>query len=530
MKDRIFSLPIKNINFEEANEEGLRKVKLYVCKAGEVPSHKLFIEQKSIDDAKESLKNRPILTAYEVSEEDEKTDFKGHEMEYVITQNGNSYSVKIEYIEQPVGHISELENSVYTEEYEGENWVVAEGYLYEDYCEDAIKILEGNDNTKSVSMEIRVLDSEYNKDEDLTHIKSFRFKGVTILGEEHPPAIENAKIELFSQDNNFSEKFEEMLNRIEILENERRNKVNREDILNKYKSLQQNEKFEAIVNDDTLTNEQLEDKLFSLSVEDLKSRIREEAGKETYVETDWWGENYECKRYWLTDVLPLENIAILEDCQEGYKKYGIPYTINGDKIELDFENKQRYIRGDWRPFIDGADTEQQDNLGLEENINENMAKCKKKKEEFESLQSELKDVKSNFSDLNSEKTELENNNKSLEERIEKLEKLKETFEKKELETELDNVISKFESLKGIKGIETILDNKFEFTPESLEKELKVFAYDNGITLNASNNKKDETFSKVNGLLNSNIENDESFEKKNYIEERYGINLEKYKRY
>lgn len=142
MKGQIISLPIQNINFSEVEEQDdLKKVTLQVCKAGTVPSHGLFIENDAIVNAQESIKNKPILCAYEVDEDGNKTDFQGHEMAYKIIKNGSQYEVEIVYIEQPVGLINESCN-FRMEEINGELWCVVDGYLYSKYCNDAVRILE----------------------------------------------------------------------------------------------------------------------------------------------------------------------------------------------------------------------------------------------------------------------------------------------------------------------------------------------------------------------------------------------------
>lgn len=527
MSGQVISLPIQNIKFSEIEEQDdLKKVTLQVCKAGVVPSHQLFIENDAIINAQESIKNKPILCAYEVDENGNKTDFKGHEMEYLITKDGSQYKVEIVYIEQPVGLINESCN-FRMEEIEGELWCVVDGYLYSKYCNDAVRILDEANGQKSVSMEITVLDSEDNSDDNLVHIKAFKFLGVTMLGEAHPPAIQNANIQTFSQSDTFALQFSQLVERVNKLELEKggiKLEEERQQIIEKYSSLKGNEQFEAIVSNADLDNKELENQLFSLSVNDLESRIREELSKQTYVETDWWGDTYECRKYWLRDVLTEENIVIAEDNQDYYKDYGIPYTVSGDAITLDFENAKRYVRGDWRPFEEGS-VEPKINPVFEEINKHNSEKAvsiksefESTKENFEKIQNELTDTKANFADLQSDKI-------TLEEEVNALKEFKENFEKKQKEQEYDSVVEEFSELSKVEGFNAIVDKKFEFSLENLKKEFKALAYDNGIVLgkkktSAQKNFSNETFIKttVTATPEENLSE---------AEKRYGSDIKKY---
>ena len=529
MKGQVISLPIQNINFSEVEEQDdLKKVTLQVCKAGVVPSHGLFIENDAITNAQESIKNKPILCAYEVDEDGNKTDFQGHEMAYKIIKNGSQYEVEIVYIEQPVGLINESCN-FRMEEIDGELWCVVDGYLYAKYCNDAVRILEEANGEKSVSMEIKVLDSEDNSDDKLTHINEFKFLGVTILGEEHPPAITGANIQTFSQSDTFALQFSELVERVNKLEIEKggiKLEDERQQIIDKYTSLKGNEKFEAIVSNKEIDNKELENQLFSLSINDLESKIREELSKQTYVETDWWGDTYECRKYWLRDTLFEESIVIAEDNQDYYKDYGIPYTINGDAITLDFANAKRYIRGDWRPFEEGG-TEPEMNPIFEEIKTHNSEKAvtiktefEATKENFEKVEKELTDTKVSFTDLQSDKV-------SLEEEVNKLKEFKTNFEKEQMEQQVEEVVEKFTELTEVEGYKDILEKKFELSLAELEKEFKVLAYDNGIVLGKKKTTSTKTFSKNEGLVKTVSEPLVNLEDMSEAEKRYGSWTKKY---
>lgn len=514
MNGKIVSLPIDSISFSDndINEE-LRKVTLKVCKEGLVPSHNLILTKDGIQNAmnNESIINKPLLCAYEVDKDGEKTDFKGHEMSYKLVKGGKFYELVVVYEEQPVGVIPESCNQRF-ETIDGEEWFVVDGYLYNVYCNDAVRILEESNGEKSVSMEIKVIDSNEN-DNGVTEITNFSFKGVTLLGENNPPAIKGANITNFSQSDTFALKFEELIQRVTKLERKGGDRVNKEDILKKFEHLKSNEKFEEIANNTDLSLEDLEKELFSLSLNDLENKIRESLREITYSYTDWWGDTYELQKYWLIDVLSDENICIVEDNENYYKTFGIPYTISGDGVSLNIDEAKRYIRGDWRVYEEG-NNEHEVNPIFEEINKHAVDKVKSATNNFEEVKLELDKTKIEFTDLQTEKSNLE-----LE--LNDLREFKTNFERKEKEDEVNEIIDTFSELKGVEGFDDLIDKKFEMETEDLINKLKILAFDNGITIS----KKDKNFSKNSNIIKTNINrhDDELSE----AEKRYGVDIKKY---
>lgn len=512
MKNKIISLPIKNILFsdEVADDKQLRKVTLQICKEGLVPTHNLIIEKSAIEGAKESIYNKPLLCAYEVDDDGNKTDFLGHEMKYKLIKNGNSYEFKIEYIEQPVGVIPESCN-VRFETIDDEEWLCADAYLYAEYCADAVRILDESDGKKSVSMEITVVESEEDENK-IPHINKFIFKGVTLLGESRNPAISGANVANFTQSETFAIKFEELINRVNNIE-KGDGKVKREEILAKFEYLKSNADFETIINNAELSNEDLETKLFSLSCNDLSRKIRESLSEITYVYNSRWGDDYEYQKYWLEDVLFTENIVIVQDNEDYYKYYGVPFTSDGDTVLLDIENKTRYIRGDWRIFEEGSEESEMNPL-FEDIQTKASEKIKTLTSEFETTKGELDKIKVEFTDIQSEKVDLES-------KVEELSNFQAKIVKEQKDEQINKIVTKFSALQNIEGFSDLLEKKYEFSVEDLEDKLKILAFDNGVVIS-----KDENFSeprgfiKVNNSNNSNVDMTEA-------EKRYGSYIKKY---
>lgn len=480
MKGKVVSLPIKKISFSEENTQSdLTKVILQVCKSGEVTSHGLYFEEESLSLAQESIKNKPLLCAYEIDEEGNKTDFKGHELEYKIIKDGNNISLKIEYIEQPVGIIPETNNFTITD-IDGEKWVVVEGYLFNEYCSDAVRILEESDGEKAVSMEITVLEGANNEEDGLFHITLFSFLGVTLLGKSHNPAISGANIRTFSQSDTFALQFSEIVKRVNNTINKGGEKVDeRQKIIDKFESLKGNEQFETIIADTELDEVELEKQLFALSNNQLERAVREVVNSFEVEVTNRWNETYKMQKYYVEDIIVDDNIVICEDNQNYYAYYGIPYTMQGDKAVLNFENAKRYVKGDWREY-QGETIDITVNPMFSAEI-ESISNRFEEELERVKVSFDVNETKE-YKDLKAEMFELQTSYATLEEEATQLREFKSNFEKEQREKSENEVFEKYSDLKEVEGYSSIFENKSNFSLEDLERDLKVLAFDNGIVL------------------------------------------------
>lgn len=164
-------------------------------------------DEEAIELAKNSLRNKPILGYIKREDGNDAQDFAGHEVEIALTDDG----VKYTYLERPLGLIPEQNNYSIMEE-DGKKFVLCRGYLWKEYLNDGYAILKDNPK-KSVSMEIAVDDFNYNEDGSIG-ITKYRYLGVTILGDDIPPAMTGAELNvvgMFSQDGKeLGEKIEEL--------------------------------------------------------------------------------------------------------------------------------------------------------------------------------------------------------------------------------------------------------------------------------------------------------------------------------
>lgn len=166
---------------DSKNSDGLMPVKLKSCHTGK-NRNRSGITDDNMNKYKHTFKGRPILGAIYKTDTGE-YEFRAHDMK--VIDGGED----IEYIEQPIGVISQTEDPYL--EYDAEedkNYLMVSGTIFSDYSK-AADILERR-RTCKCSVEIAVEELSYNCDEDYLSIDKFRFSGVTILGYEQDGVTE----------------------------------------------------------------------------------------------------------------------------------------------------------------------------------------------------------------------------------------------------------------------------------------------------------------------------------------------------
>ena len=166
---------------DDKNADGLMSVKLKSCHTGK-NRNKSGITDDNMNKYKHTFKGRPILGAIYKTDTGE-YEFRAHDMK--VIDDGED----IEYIEQPIGVISQTEDPYLEfDEEEDKNYLMVSGTIFSDYSK-AADILERR-RTCKCSVEIAVEELSYNCDEDYLSIDKFRFSGVTILGYEQDGVTE----------------------------------------------------------------------------------------------------------------------------------------------------------------------------------------------------------------------------------------------------------------------------------------------------------------------------------------------------
>ena len=165
---------IETFNAADNSRDGMLDVKLKSCHIDKNRNGSGISEQV-MNENKASFKGRPILGSIFKADTGE-YEFHSHDM--TVDEDGN-----LEYIEQPIGAISEIKEPYL--EYDAEQdktYLMVEGHIYEDYSK-AAEILQRR-KTCRCSVEIAVEEMSYNATEDYLSIDKFSFRGVTILGYE----------------------------------------------------------------------------------------------------------------------------------------------------------------------------------------------------------------------------------------------------------------------------------------------------------------------------------------------------------
>ena len=195
----------KNISFnttydvkDDFDSDKFIKLRMRVCHDGKNPAGSNF-SKDSLINAQSSISNIPIL-AYVVSDDDKKLDFGSHNMGYeksVLSEDGSEY--KLIYQEIPIGVIPE-DNNYTVEEYDGKTYAFVDGYVWKDYSNYAQDIIE-RDETKKLSMEIIIDTLNYDDSDKEYIVTGFRYKGITLLGDDIRTGMANAQATIFSDDN-----------------------------------------------------------------------------------------------------------------------------------------------------------------------------------------------------------------------------------------------------------------------------------------------------------------------------------------
>jgi uncharacterized coiled-coil protein SlyX len=198
MGDKIDKKELKNISFEVSSEidksfdsQRFTKVKMRVAHDGVNPNFSHF-SLEAIESAKDTLANIPILANVVVDEEGN-LDFGAHDIS-IEEHKMKDGEYKITYQEVPVGLVPS-ENGYAIEEFEGRNYVTCFGYLWNDYSNYTIDILETKEENK-ISMEIMVDDvEEWSEDKNYYDVKSYKYTGITFLGDKYGTGMLEAKAE-----------------------------------------------------------------------------------------------------------------------------------------------------------------------------------------------------------------------------------------------------------------------------------------------------------------------------------------------
>ena len=189
-----------NGNFEKNNKDNnkhLEGLTPFISKAfhDHVNLNKSEIPNDSFNENVSSANFRPIL-ANITTNSDGELDFGSHDYYITTDKDGND---KVVYEEQPIGVIDGSKTTIEYDEDADVNRAVLHGYLYDEYCQDAIDILNRR-GTVDCSVELCIRELGFNNDNKTLLLEDFYVSGLTLLSQDVKPGMagSNFKIEDFA--------------------------------------------------------------------------------------------------------------------------------------------------------------------------------------------------------------------------------------------------------------------------------------------------------------------------------------------
>ena len=183
------------------------------------------IEEEDFRNNVPSSHLRPILAHVIKNEDTGELDFGSHDCHVeTITQigdDGKEYTVeKTVYDERPIGVIDGSKTTIEYDEDAKVNRAVLHGFLYNEYCQDAIDILNRR-GTVNCSVELIIRQLSFDAARGVLVLNDFYVSGLTLLGEGIKPGMAGSdfKIEDFSINDDYL-KFTNQLNEMQAKLNE----------------------------------------------------------------------------------------------------------------------------------------------------------------------------------------------------------------------------------------------------------------------------------------------------------------------
>lgn len=242
--------------------------------------NKSQIKTKAFKDNVPSSHLRPILANIKKDEETGELDFGSHDfhIEKVTEtdENGNIVEKdKVVYDERPIGVIDGSKTTIEYDKDAKVNRAVLHGFLYNEYCQDAIDILNRR-GTVDCSVELAIRSMSFDTVSKTLVLDDFYVSGLTLLSANTKPGMagSNFKIEDFSVDEGCA-KFDKDEKIIELLENMNKLLANFSDDKNTQKGGNTGKMFEELLKKYNKTVEDITFEYENLSDEELEAKFAE---------------------------------------------------------------------------------------------------------------------------------------------------------------------------------------------------------------------------------------------------------------
>ena len=302
----------------ESNDCRFTKVKIWLMHLGENFNASVF-EKSVVDDAIPTLSYIPIVGFLEDNRLNEK-DFSDHR--YVITKDEKGVRRKYMGIAYGVILSSEDNNAHYEERLcddgETRTFLVVDGLIWNMF-EDSSDIIN-RDLIKNQSMELWSDAVEgYEDENEIFHFTKFSFRAACILGKDQEPAMINSTVEVQFTMSDFVKNIQSELH----------------DKFTTFTKLVNEKNNQGGIG--TMPNTDFTQTVME-QFEDISTMV-----SQFEVIQDRWGDNV--PRYYLRDIQ--DNEVIVVDRKNNYHIYGFPFTMDGDKANIDFScgsrKKTQYV-------------------------------------------------------------------------------------------------------------------------------------------------------------------------------------------
>jgi hypothetical protein len=489
-----FPVTFEKIKDFEAEDDRFTKVKVWLMHLGKNLNNSSF-EKSVVDKAIPTLQYIPIMGFVELNDDNEK-DFSDHR--YIITKDEKG--VRRKYMGTPYGVIkSSDDNNAHYEERlcedgETRTFLVTEGVIW-NVLEDGAEIFH-RDLVKSQSMELyeKSIDG-YEDDDGIFHFTEFSFRAACVLGEDVTPAMTGSTIEVQFALSDIFKNIQSELN-------------------DKYTTFT---KLTEVVNEKTnggveiMENTDFTQTLLS-QFEDISAQVRQH---ETF--TDRWG--YECARYYAVDVQ--ENEVIVVDAKNNYNYFGLSFTMNGDKAEINFESaKRKKLR--YEDYEEGSSIEGAFDFGkyIEEIENTAFEKVEEANAKASDAEGKVSEFETKVSEIETAKNEIEEKYNQVNAEFEEMKPKYEDFIRAEqaridaeLDAQKDAEFAKYESvLADDVNFTALKEKKSEMTVKEIESECAI--------MYARKNLAQSNFSKSNdGVMTAGLIDNGC--KEGFVETKYG---------
>ena len=455
VKKSALSFPVmfERVEDIESDDGRFTKVKIWLMHLGENFNGSVF-EKDAVDKAIPTLEYIPIVAFIEDNKAGEK-DCSNHR--YIITKDekgirrkymGNAYGVVMSSDDNNAHYEKRL-----CDDGETRTFLVVDGLIWNMF-EDSSEIIN-RDLIKNQSMELWNDGIEGYEDEDgLFHFTEFSFRAACILGNDYDPAMINSTVEVQFTMSDFVKDIQSELN-------------------DKFTT------FTKMVNEKTnqggigtMSNTDFTQTLLA-QFEDISAMVRQH---ETFV--DRWG--YECSRYYAVDVQ--ENEVIVVDAKNSYNYFGLSFTMNGDKAEIDFESaKRKKLR--YEDYEDGSSVEGAFDFGkhIEEIENTAFAKVEEANAKVSEVEGKVSEFEAKVSEVETAKNEIEEKFNQISAEFEEMKPKYEDYVKAEqarieaeIDAQKDAEFAKYETvLADNVDFEALKAKKVEMSVKEIESECAI---------------------------------------------------------